>query len=112
MYLYMLMDSVGEFDNGMIVMTRIGWDSVSMKSVRSLSAMWGVNCIGEEWPFFVKISLGRIPWLLCHPWYREGQVGIVFMVPRVWQCGVFRREVRIVFVLARHMGTPGLLGDK
>jgi len=45
MYLYMLIDNVEESDNGMIVMTRISWDSVSMKSVRSLSAMWGVNRI-------------------------------------------------------------------
>ena len=28
--------------------------SVSMKSVRGLSVMWGVNCVGREWPFFVK----------------------------------------------------------
>jgi len=41
----MLIDNVEESDNGMVVMTRIGWDSVSMKSVRSLSAMWGVNRI-------------------------------------------------------------------
>jgi len=25
-----------------------------MKSVRGLSVMWGVDCDGGDWPFFVK----------------------------------------------------------
>jgi len=25
-----------------------------MKSVRGLSVMWGVDCVGREWSFFVK----------------------------------------------------------
>jgi len=27
---------------------------VFMKFIRGLSVMWGVNCVGGDWPFFVK----------------------------------------------------------
>ena len=44
------------------------WESVSIKSVRGLSVMWGGDGVGGEWPFFVKApDFSRKDAMACMP---------------------------------------------